>query len=58
MACGASREHIGVVELGIVKDANQATAVERTLSEGAVDYGERKLTVHGDSSVCRVVSSG
>ena len=34
---------IGVVKLGMVKDASQVTAMERTLA-GGVDY--RKLTVN------------
>ena len=46
MACEASRDRIGVVELGIVEDLSQVTAMERTLKAGAIDYGGRKLTVN------------
>ena len=41
MARGASRERIGVAELGIVKDASQVTAKERTFRAGVVGYGGR-----------------
>ena len=45
MACEASRDHFGVVELGIVEALGQVTAMERTVRAGAIDYGGRKLTV-------------
>ena len=46
VACGGSRERIGVVELGIVKNASQITAKERTFRGNVVDYGGRKLTIN------------
>jgi hypothetical protein len=63
VACGASLGGICVVELGMVKDASQVAAMERTFREGDVDYSKRKLTVNfkimefPSQSVCRVVSS-
>jgi hypothetical protein len=46
VACGASPARFGVIDLGIVKDARQVAAMERTIRAGAVDYGRRKLTVN------------
>jgi hypothetical protein len=58
VACGASGDYIGVVELGIVKDASQVTAMERTFKGGIVEVGENLKITESPLSVCRVVSTG
>ena len=60
VAWEASRGRIGVVELGIVEDLNQVTAMERTLRAGARrEKTDCQLEITEFlPSVARVISSG